>query len=65
VPVPNVVKGADDFAAGKTDFFLFALGAGKVRETDAKVGGIRVIGIDSCTAREKVCCHARWATIKP
>jgi TRAP transporter TAXI family solute receptor len=47
VPVPNVVKGADDFAAGKTDFFLFALGAGKVRETDAKVGGIRVIGIDA------------------
>lgn len=46
VPVPNVVKGADDFAAGKTDAFFFALGAGKVRETDAKVGGIRVIGID-------------------
>jgi uncharacterized protein len=45
VPVPNVVKGADDFAAGKTDAFFFALGAGKVRETDAKVGGIRVIGL--------------------
>lgn len=45
VPVPNVVKGADDFAAGKTDAFFFALGAGKVRETDAQVGGIRVIGI--------------------
>lgn len=47
VPVPNVVKGADDFAAGKTDAFLFAFGAGKVRETDAKVGGIRVLGIDA------------------
>jgi hypothetical protein len=46
VPVPNVVKGADDFAAGKTDVFFFAVGAGKVRETDAKVGGIRAIPLD-------------------
>jgi len=46
VPVPNVVKGADDFAAGKTDVFFFAVGAGKVKETDAKVGGIRAVPID-------------------
>ena len=46
VPVPNVVKGADDFAAGRLDVFFFAVGAGKVKETDAKVGGIRAIPLD-------------------
>ncbi len=46
VPTPNVVKGADEFAAGNTDAFFFVLGAGKVRETNAKVGGIRVLNFD-------------------
>ncbi|NIO06459.1 MAG: hypothetical protein GTO40_00160, partial [Deltaproteobacteria bacterium] len=46
VPTPNVVGGANDFAAGKTDVFFFVFGAGKVKETHAKVGGIRVVSID-------------------
>jgi TRAP transporter TAXI family solute receptor len=46
VRVPNVVGGANEFAEGKTDAFMFAVGAGKVAETDAKVGGIRVLPID-------------------
>jgi TRAP transporter TAXI family solute receptor len=46
VPTPNVVRAANDFEAGRTDVFFFAFGAGKVEEADAKVGGIRVIGID-------------------
>jgi TRAP transporter TAXI family solute receptor len=47
VPVANVPSAADDFATGKTDVFFFAFGAGKVQETAAKVGGIRVLPIDA------------------
>ena len=46
VLVPNVVRGADDFASGAADMFFFAFGAPKVREVDASVGGIRVLDID-------------------
>jgi TRAP transporter TAXI family solute receptor len=45
VPVPNVVRGADDFMSGNADVFNFAFGAGKVREVDATVGGLRVLEI--------------------
>ncbi|MDA1329114.1 MAG: TAXI family TRAP transporter solute-binding subunit, partial [Proteobacteria bacterium] len=39
VPVPSVVGGANAFMSGSSDAFMFALGAGKVREADAAVGG--------------------------
>jgi uncharacterized protein len=45
VLVPNVVRGADDFANGAADMFFFAFGAPKVREVDAGVGGIRALEI--------------------
>jgi len=45
VPVPNVVGGADAFIQGKAEAFFFALGAAKVREADASVGGIRALSI--------------------
>ena len=45
VPVPNVVGGANEFEQGKADVFMFALGAGKVAEVNAKVP-LRVLPID-------------------
>ena len=45
VQVPSVVAGADAFMAGDSVGFIFAHGAGKVREADAAVGGIRAIGV--------------------
>lgn len=45
VPVPNVVRSADEFISGNADMFYFAFGAPKVREADATVGGTRVLEI--------------------
>lgn len=53
VPTANVVGSANDFAAGKNDVFFFVFGAGKVKETSAKVGGIQVVGIDPSPAAVK------------
>ncbi len=47
VPAANVVNGADDFGSGKTDVFFFATGSAKVKEIDAKVGGLRAISVDN------------------
>jgi len=45
VNVPNVVAGANAFTSGKADAFFFALGAAKVQEANASVGGIRALDI--------------------
>jgi TRAP transporter TAXI family solute receptor len=45
VLVPNVVRGADDFASGAADMFFFAFGGPKVREVDASIP-LRVLEID-------------------
>lgn len=45
VRVPNLIRGADDFAAGTSDTLYFAFGAPKVREVDATIGGTRVLAM--------------------
>jgi uncharacterized protein len=46
VNVASVVAGADAFIEGQTDGFYFAHGAGKVREADAAVGGLRALPLE-------------------
>lgn len=47
VLVPNVVRGAEDFASGNADAAFFAIGSGKVAEVDAAVGGIRFLPLST------------------
>jgi len=50
VLVPNINRGADDFASGKADAFFFALGPAKVTEVDAAVGGLRALAVSDAPA---------------
>ena len=54
VPVPNVVRGADEFAAGRTDVLLFALGAAKVQEVASMVGGVRMLDVPNTPANNAI-----------
>lgn len=47
VLVPNLVRGVDEFTAGRVDITTFAIGSAKVAEADASVGGIRFINIEN------------------
>lgn len=53
VPVPHVVRGAADFMQGKIEASTFAIGAGKMAEADAKVGGIRWLSMPKDEAAQK------------
>jgi TRAP transporter TAXI family solute receptor len=43
VLVPNLIRGVDEFIAGRADAGYFAVGTAKVAEADAAVGGIRFL----------------------
>lgn len=59
VRVPNVVSGANAFMERKADAFFFALGAAKVREADAAVGGLRVLPVED-TPEALAAVHRHW-----
>lgn len=45
VPVPDGVRGVDDFIAGKADTANFSVGSGKVSQANASTGGVRFLSI--------------------
>jgi TRAP transporter TAXI family solute receptor len=62
VSVASVVAGADAFMAGDTVGFIFAHGAGKVREADAAVGGLRALGVDDPSDEKLAAAREHWPT---
>lgn len=66
VLVPNIVRGADDFAAGASDMFFFAFGGPKVREIDASIP-LRVLEIDPAGMPEarKITPYGYLTDVKP
>ncbi len=62
INVASVVEGADAFVAGDTVGFIFAHGAGKVREADAAVGGLRALGVGSDSPEALAAAREFWPT---
>jgi TRAP transporter TAXI family solute receptor len=49
VQVSNIIANSNAFKEGRTDFFVFALGAAPIREADAAVGGVRALTVPKDT----------------
>jgi len=68
VPVPNTSRGNEDFIQGKSDSAMLALGAARLKQTDAQVGGVRILPIDTSPAgmerMKKLMPHAYAFTLK-
>jgi hypothetical protein len=69
LPVPNVLRAADVFAAGAADAFVLAFGAPKLREVDASVGGIRALEVEdsprATAASRKIFPFGYTTAVKP
>jgi uncharacterized protein len=60
VPTVNVIRASEDFKSGRIDIFFFAVGAPKVQEIAAAVGGLRVLNMEILPDSEK-----RMKAIRP
>lgn len=57
VRVSNIIANVNAFKEGRTDFFVFALGGGPIKEADAAVGGVRALTVDKDTAANEAAVH--------
>jgi uncharacterized protein len=55
----NLIRAADDFKAGRLDATLFAVGAPKMAEVDAAVGGIKFLSLNDTPDTEKAMAAVR------
>jgi uncharacterized protein len=69
IPEVNVVRAADDFKSGKLDLLFFAVGAPKVQEVAASVGGLKVLPADALPDSEarmkKIRSEYYFSTVNP
>jgi len=69
IPTANIIGNANDFTQGKTDAGFFAVAAGKVKQMNAAVGGIRFLDMndseDGLARMKKLVPPATIITIKP
>lgn len=69
VPTVNVIRASEDFKAGRIDVFFFAVGAPKVQEIHAAVGGLRVLNMeilpDSEARMKKIRPEYYFSTVNP
>jgi hypothetical protein len=62
VNVSSVVAGANAFISGDAVGFIFAHGAGKVREADAAVGGLRALPVADTSDKGLAKARKHWPT---
>lgn len=62
VNVPSVVAGADALISGDAVGFIFAHGAGKVREADAAVGGLYALPVADASEEGLARAREHWPT---
>ncbi len=66
VPVPNGVRGVEDFESGNVDATFFSLSSGRTKQADAAVGGIRILPVEAseeANARLQEIAPGSWISV--
>ncbi|WP_218419373.1 TAXI family TRAP transporter solute-binding subunit [Alteromonas lipotrueae] len=69
VPVPDLIRAADNLSSGRLDATYFAIGGPKVAEVDASVGGVKFLPVNTDPAARDVILKVRpafyFSEVKP